>query len=298
MENRESALARFILCTLILIAATSAYSPSALCKQDSSLPKSVKEFQKIRKDKLVQAYKDASNEDLQSAVKKTIANRSMSSDDWQKLFLALMETMCESYHEQKRPRNELCAKVQQACDQRFGKNSIESDMGHFVYAVSFILVDDGRRAWDEYYKAVRSGRIANSNPDFIVKSLKALGVTFGENIYGSDALHAFKLADQFIKSHKVSLSNQAELYSAATESIYRHSSSSPDYTDSLFLKFADKAIVLNKKLGSKNAEQLENVLNFKNALTSNAKESELKNKRFIQRQKAYLRSLKKQHPLK
>ncbi len=294
MQNRKAALARTILCSLILVASTSNYyNQPAFSEQNSLLPKSVKDFHKLNSAKLVQAFKDASNEDLQASVKKLVNDRSMSSGDWQKLFLVLMETMCESYQDQDHPYHALCAEVHQACDRRFGKNTIESDMGNLLYAESFILVDEGRKSWDEYDKAVRSGRIANSNPDFLVKSLKALGVTFGENIYGSDAIHAFQLADQFIATHKVSLPVQANLYSAATEAIYCHSFSSPDYTDSLFMKFADKAIALNRRLGPKNADLLNNVLGFKNAHISRAKESSMKTKRFEQRQRAYQRSLRK-----
>lgn len=292
MQNKFSTLTRIIFCSFFLAAIMWDSQPAFSEKKATPLPKSINEFRSAPVEKIVQAYKDASDENMKSDVRKIISDNSTTSSDWQKLFVVLMETMCETYYDSKKPRHELCAEVQLACDKRFGKSSIESDMSHLVYAVSFTLVEEGRKAWDEYDLAVRSGRLAKSNPDFLVKSLQALGISFGENLYGSDCAHSFVLADQFIATHKVSLPVQADLYSAATERIHRQTDGL-DCTDSLYLKFANTAIKLDKQLGPKYSEKLKNVLNYKDVHLSSDKEYKERNKRFEQRRAAHQRQLKK-----
>jgi len=292
MQNRFSILQKLFLCCIALTATLWSPQP-AFCEDNAPpIPKSIIEFRKGSVDKLVPAYKGASDEDLKSGVRKIIADSSTTSSDWQKLFLVLMETMCETYYDSKKPRHELCAEVQVACEKRFGKDSMESDMSHLVYAVSFTLVEEGRNAWDEYDIGLRSGRLAKSNPDFLVKSLEALGLSFGENLYSSDSIHSFVLADQFITNHKVSLPVQADLYNAGVQRIYRNSES-PDFSDSIFRKFVNIAIKIDKQLGPKYSEKLKNVLECKDSHESSNKESTVRYKRFEQRRAAYEKRMKK-----
>ncbi|MDX2105590.1 MAG: hypothetical protein SFY67_04230 [Candidatus Melainabacteria bacterium] len=292
MQSKLSIFARSILCFLILMAVSSISVPQAFCDEPKlPLPKSLIEFRKTPVDKLAQAFKDASNDDIKTYVRNTITDKTVLSSDWQKLLIVLMETLGETYHDQKTARHELCAEVKQACVERFGENSIESDMGQLMYGISFIPVEEARKAWDVCDKFIGSGRVANSNPDFIVKSLKAYGVCFRDNMYSSDTIHAFTLADQFIATHKVSLPVQADLYNAAVESIYRNSQCFDD-NDSALQKFANRAIILNKQLGPKYADQLKNVLKYIDAKTWNEKESAMKTKRFLQRKAAHEKRIK------
>ncbi|MCW5821368.1 MAG: hypothetical protein KIT34_01115 [Cyanobacteria bacterium TGS_CYA1] len=290
MQSKLSIFARIILCFLILMAVSSISVPQAFCDEPKlPLPKSLIEFRKTPVGKLAQAFKNASNDDLKTYVRNTITDKTVLSSDWQKLLIVLMETLGETFYDQETARHELCAEVKQACVERFGEKSIESEMGQLMYGISFIPVEEARKAWDVCDEFISSGRVANSNPDFIVKSLKAYGVCFRDNMYSSDAVHAFTLADQFIATHKVSLPVQADLYNAGVESIHQ---SSQDDNDSALQKFANRAIILNKQLGPKYADQLKNVLKYMDAKAWNENESAMKTKRFLQRKAAHEKRIK------
>lgn len=290
-KMRKNSLMRVYFRFLALLGLVVLQIQSAQAKQASTLPKSAIELHKITAEKLTRAFRNASDIEMQNCVKRLIKEKAISSSDWQKLLIALRDTThYESEHDHGM-QHKLCAEVQKVTDLRFGKNSLDSARGHLIHAISLALVEEGRNAWNEYDKALSSGKLLASNPDFVVKSLENIGFNFRENLYCSDAIHAFQLADQIIQNHKVCLPVQADLYNVGTDAIYR-CSSDRDYSKSLFYKFASRAISLDKQLGANYADQLKIVTDLKQYQSAQEKEWAMKDKKFLKRQEEYQKNLK------
>ena len=293
MKSRKPALKRIAISLVALGALALQQIQPASAEKKLPLPKSADALHKTTAMKLTEALNEASTAELKKSVMSLTRDQSVSAEDWQKFLAALRDSLNESNDDREKLQNELCIEILEATNSRFGKGSVESSMAHLTYAVSLAVIEEGRKAWNEYDEAVSSGKLAASNPDFLVKSLEMLGFNFRKNFYDADTLHAFQLADKFVDNHKVSLPVKADLYNTGTEQLYR-CDSEEEGIDSLFYKYADRAISLDQKLGSKYAKLLESALDLKNNKRDWEIKSSAKTKEFKERREAHLKSLEKQ----
>jgi hypothetical protein len=291
MRNRVSVFTRVTICLAALASLTLPENQFAIAEQASALPRSASDIQEAAVEQLAQAFEGASDDDLKKCIQRIVNDHSISAEIWQKMLVSLRDTMCESKKDRAKLYQKLCEEIQAATDDRFGDKSLESTMGHLIYAISHALVEENRKTWDEYDKAVSSGKLADTNPDFLVKSLEALGVIFRATSFDSDSIHAFQLADQIVANHSVSLPVQADLYNTGTDEIFR-CSYGVDKNVPVFYKFANSAISVDKRLGSKYSAKLRSVLELKKVQMENEEEGEKRSKDFTKRQEAYNKSLK------
>lgn len=291
MRSRTSVFTRVTICLAALLSLTLPGNQSAIAEQAPALPKSASELQEITVEQLAQAFEGASDDDLKDCIQRMVNDHSISAEVWQKMLVSLRDTMRESKKDREKLHQKLCAEIQAATDDRYGDKSLESTMGHLTYAISHALVEQYRKAWDEYDKAVSSGKLADTNPDFLVKSLEALGVIFRGTMANMDSIHAFQLADQIVANHNVSLPVQADLYNTGTDELFRCSYGVDDNVP-LFYKFANSAISVDKRLGSKYSKELRRVLELKKVQMENEEEGEKRSKDFTERQEAHNKSIK------
>jgi hypothetical protein len=194
----------------------------------------------------------AENEWYQS-VDSFLKNTDCSGDDW-KTFLADFGSGIDDFELKKRARViELADKTLAETERRFGAHSLQSRMAHMDYAIALALSEQKRRAWDEY--DLYAPALEGENVEFLVLSLRALGLAFG---HGSDAIHAFQLGDELISKYTVSEVVQAQFYNYASDSVFR-SLNTRDDNIKPFFKYAQKAIQLDEKLGSDFYPQLREV---------------------------------------